>query len=110
MDALLNFTEFVIQALLSLIIWVVIIYAIASWLISFEVINLRNRIVYSIWRALEAVVRPILRPIQRIIPPLGGSIDISPVLLFIVIGGLQRFLIPAFFAWLHGLLGAGVAV
>ena len=53
MDALLNYVEFVVQALISLLIWVVIIYVVLSWLISFDAINMRNRIVYRIAHLLE---------------------------------------------------------
>ncbi|MEO8812574.1 MAG: YggT family protein [Caulobacteraceae bacterium] len=109
MDAILNFLEFVIQALLTLIVWAVVAYAILSWLVAFNVVNLRNRFVYSVSRFLDGVVTPILRPIQRFLPSLGG-IDFSPIILFILIGGAQRYLIPPLFAWLHGLVGGGGAV
>ncbi|HEY5072649.1 MAG TPA: YggT family protein [Caulobacteraceae bacterium] len=106
MDAILNFTEFVIQSLLTLIIWIVIAYAILSWLISFEIVNLRNRFVYRASRFLDGIATPLLRPFRRFLPNLGG-LDFSPILLFIIIGGLQRYLIPPLFAWLHGLVGGG---
>jgi YggT family protein len=103
-DALLNFAEYIIQALLSLIVWAVIIYAVLSWLIAFQVVNLRNPIVYRASRFLDAVVTPMLAPFRRFLPSFGG-LDFSPIILFILIGGIQRYLIPPFFAWLHGLLG-----
>jgi YggT family protein len=103
-DALLNFSEYIIQALLSLIVWVVIAYAVLSWLIAFQVVNLRNPLVYRASRFLEAVVTPMLAPFRRILPNFGGM-DFSPIVLFILIGGIQRYLIPPFFAWLHGLVG-----
>jgi YggT family protein len=108
MDAILNFLEFIIQTLLSLIVWVIVAYAILSWLISFEIINLRNRFVYRISRFLEAVANPLLRPFRRILPTMGG-LDFSPIILFVVIGGAQRYLIPPLFAWLHSLVGAPAA-
>ncbi len=109
MNAILDFAEYIIQGLLQLILFVVIVYAILSWLIAFNVVNLRNNAVWRISRFLEAVSLPLLRPFQRILPNLGGM-DFSPILLFLVIGGVQRFLIPALFAWLHGLVGGGPAV
>jgi YggT family protein len=108
MDAILNFIEFVVQALLSLIIWIIVAYAILSWLISFDIVNLRNRFVYRASHFLEAVARPILAPFRRLLPNMGG-LDFSPILLFILIGGVQRYLIPPFFAWLHGLVAGGGA-
>lgn len=108
MHALIDFTQFVVQTLLTLIVWVVVAYAIMSWLVSFDIVNLRNRIVYRISRFLEAVAGPLLRPFRRFVPTLGG-IDFSPIVLFILIGGLQRYLLPAFFAWLHRLADGGAA-
>ena len=105
MDALLNFSEYIIQTLLSLIVWVVVAYAVLSWLIAFQVVNLRNQFVYRASRFLDSVVTPLLAPFRRVLPSFGGM-DFSPIILFILIGGLQRYLIPPFFAWLHGLLGA----
>jgi YggT family protein len=102
-DALLNFSEYIVQALLSLIVWVVIAYAVLSWLIAFQVVNLRNPLVYRASRFLDSVVTPLLAPFRRILPNFGGM-DFSPIILFILIGGIQRFLIPPFFAWLHHLV------
>jgi len=103
-DALLNFSEYIIQALLSLVVWVVIAYAVLSWLIAFQVVNLRNPFVYRASRFLDAIVTPLLAPFRRVLPSFGGM-DFSPIILFILIGGIQRYLIPPFFAWLHGLVG-----
>ena len=107
MHAILYFAEYIVQGLLTLILWVVIAYAILSWLVAFNVVNLRNRAVWQISRFLEAVARPLLRPFQRLLPSLGGM-DFSPILLFLVIGGVQRYLVPAFFSFLHGLVGPPV--
>ena len=109
MDAILNFVEFVINALLTLIIWIIVAYAILSWLISFDIVNLRNRFVYRASHFLDSVARPILAPFRRLLPAMGG-LDFSPIILFILIGGMQRYLIPPFFAWLHGLVGAGAPI
>ena len=73
-----------IRVVLGLLVWALIINAILSWLVAFDVINLRNRFVANIAYFLEAVTRPILRPIQRFIPPLGG-VDISPIIAILVI-------------------------
>ena len=68
--------------------------AVVSWLIAFDVINLRNRTAYGAVRFLDQVTRPILAPLRRIIPSIGG-LDITPVILIIVITAAQRTLIPA---------------
>ncbi len=105
MNAIIDFAYIIVNGLLSLIVFVIVAYAILSWLIAFNVVNLRNRFVWQISRGLESVARPLLRPIQRVLPSLGGM-DFSPILLFLIIGAMQRTLIPAFFNWLHQLAGA----
>ncbi len=73
-----------VRVVLGLLVWVLIINAILSWLVAFDVINLRTRFVANVAHFLDAVSRPILRPIQRFIPPLGG-VDISPIIAILVI-------------------------
>jgi YggT family protein len=67
---------------IDLYIWVVIIGAMLSWLIAFNVLNTHSRFVYQIADMLYRVTEPALRPIRRVIPNLGG-IDISPVILIL---------------------------
>ncbi len=71
-----------IALVIDLFIWVVIISAIFSWLIAFNVVNTSNRFVYSVGEMLYRVTEPALRPIRRFLPNLGG-IDISPVILIL---------------------------
>lgn len=99
-----SFLYFIVSSLLSLLIWAIIISAILSWLVAFDVINLRNRFVYSVSRFLDAVTAPVLRPFQKIIPPLGG-VDISPIIVILLLQGINRFLLPLIFAPLVAALG-----
>ena len=71
-----------IVLVIDLYIWVVIIGAILSWLIVFNVVNTQNRFVYSVAAMLYRLTEPALRPIRRVLPNLGG-IDISPVILIL---------------------------
>ena len=80
MHAILN----LIDNLISLYIWILLIAVIASWLISFNVINTNNRLVYVIVDFLYRVTEPALRPIRRFLPNLGG-LDISPVILILIL-------------------------
>src|SRR5690348_18133488 len=80
-----------ISLILSLVWWVFLIMIVMSWLISFNVINTRNQFVAGVWRALNQVTEPILRPIRRIVPPMGG-LDLSPIVVFIIIFFLQSFI------------------
>ena len=79
----------VILLVLDLYQWVIIAVAVMSWLIAFDVLNIRQNFVRSIWNALNAVTEPLLRPIRRVLPNLGG-LDISPVILLLIIYFLQR--------------------
>ena len=80
-----------LSLILSLVWWVFLVMIIMSWLISFNVINTRNQFVAGLWRAINQVTDPILRPIRRIIPPMGG-LDLSPIIVFILIFFLQQLI------------------
>lgn len=69
-----------LMSIIGLYIFIIFAWVIASWLVSFGVINLRNPTARSIVSALERLVQPAVRPIQRIIPPMGG-LDLSPIVL-----------------------------
>jgi YggT family protein len=89
---LLNFIAMVI----TLYIWVVIIGAVLSWLIVFDVVNRRNRVVYTIADSLHRLTEPALRPIRRVMPELGG-LDLSPVILILGLVFLRDVVI---YGWL----------
>ena len=89
----LHFVIYVVRGVLNFLVFAIIISAILSWLVAFDVINLRNRFVYNVAHFLDMVTRPILRPFQKIIPPLGG-VDISPIIVILIIQGALRYLIP----------------
>jgi YggT family protein len=99
-----SFLYFIVGALLDLLIWAVIISAILSWLVAFDVVNMRNRFVYNVSRFLDAVTRPVLAPFQKIIPPLGG-VDISPIIAILVIQGARIYLLPLVFRPLIAAIG-----
>jgi YggT family protein len=94
MVAIINFIFFIVGALIGLLIWAIIISAVLSWLVAFNVINLRNPFVYNVTRFLDAVTAPVLRPFRRFIPSLGG-VDISPIIAILVLTGIERYLLPA---------------
>ncbi|OYX36465.1 MAG: YggT family protein [Caulobacterales bacterium 32-69-10] len=79
---------FLIFSLIDLIIFVVIVTAILSWLIAFDVLNVRNPTVNRIVNVLTAITDPLLRPIRRFMPNLGG-IDISPIILLLLLQALK---------------------
>ena len=104
MAALIQFLFVILHYLIQAVIWVIIANAIVSWLIAFDVVNMRNRVVRQIVTFLDAITRPILRPLRRIIPPLGG-IDITPLILIVVLSAADQVLLPALYGWLVTLVG-----
>lgn len=70
---------------------IIIISAIMSWLVAFGVVNVRNQFIRVIVDLLYRVTEPVLRPIRRFLPNLGG-IDISPVVALLLIIVIQHFI------------------
>lgn len=73
-----------VDIILNIYTWLLIAWVVMSWLISFDVINTRNRLVYVVSDFLYRITEPVLRPIRRFVPDIGG-IDISPVILLLLI-------------------------
>jgi len=90
---ILGFIIFIVRKILEFLIWAIIINAIMSWLVAFDVINLRNRLAHNVARFFEAITDPVLRPLRRIIPNLGG-VDITPLIAILIIQGLLIYIIP----------------
>jgi YggT family protein len=84
MDAILISLFQVIDIVLGLVVWALIISAILSWLVAFNVVNLHNQFVSTVGNFLYRLTEPMLRPIRRVVPQF-GSVDISPVILILVI-------------------------
>ena len=72
----------IVGYLISILVTVVIVQFVLSLLISFNVVNLHNDFVAAIWRAVNAILEPVLRPVRRIMPAT-GQIDLSPMVLII---------------------------
>ena len=81
--------NYVVLAVLDLAWWLIIISAIFSWLVAFGVVDMRNGFVAQVGQFLYQITEPMLRPVRRIIPPIGGTIDISPIVVLIAITALQ---------------------
>jgi len=81
-----------LDTVISVYIWLLIASVALSWLVSFNVVNTRNQLVYTIGDFLYRVTEPVLRPIRNLLPNLGG-IDISPIILFLIIILIERVII-----------------
>src|ERR1700761_5327110 len=91
--------------LLGFYVFILIVTAIMSWLVAFSVINVRNDLVRQVLYTLELLTEPVLRPIRRFLPPLGG-LDLSFLVLFILIQLIRMVIIPD----LEDLLGPPVLI
>jgi YggT family protein len=89
---LLNILNF-ISLLLTIYIWLLIVYAVMSWLIAFNVVNTRNQFVHTAQEFLYRITEPVLRPIRRVLPNFGG-LDISPIIVMLIIIFIQDVILP----------------
>ena len=81
--------------IISLYIWILIINAVISWLVAFNILNTSNRFVYSVLDVSHKLTSPALNFIRRYLPNL-GSIDISPVILILGLMFLRNFVFEMF--------------
>ena len=84
------------DSVVTLIIWAVILSAIVSWLVGFNIINVRNRLVYIIVDSLQRITEPLLLPIRRLLPNLGG-IDLSPIVLILLLIFFRNLIFEYFY-------------
>jgi len=81
--------------IITIYLWIIIINAILSWLVAFNVLNTQNRFVFSVLDATYKLTDPALNKIRRFIPTF-GSIDISPVILILILMFLRNLIFEAF--------------
>ena len=80
-----------IDSVINIYIWLIIINAILSWLVAFNVLNTQNRFVFAILNATHQLTDPVLNKIRKFIPNL-GSIDVSPVVLILLLIFIRNLL------------------
>ena len=88
----MNSLLYLIIQIISLYKFVLIIYIITTWLINFNVINTSNRFVYSVMEILYKLSEPSLRIVRKYIPNF-GSIDISPIIVYLALEFFQRLVL-----------------
>lgn len=84
----------IVDVLLQVVWWIIIIQAVLSWLVVFNVINTSNDFVRSFFNALDRLTRPLYAPIRKIMPDFGG-LDFSPVVVLLIIYILRILLAGA---------------
>lgn len=86
---------FLLDSVITIYLWIIIINAILSWLVAFNVLNTQNRFVFSVLDATYKLTDPALNKIRRFIPTF-GSIDISPVILILLLIFLRNIIFEVF--------------
>ena len=84
-----------ILTIINIYFWIILAMVIMSWLVAFGIVNRSNPYVRQIGYALERLTEPLLRPIRRFIPLLGG-IDISPIILILGLVFLRNLMFEIF--------------
>ncbi|KRW96591.1 YggT family protein [Paracoccus sp. MKU1] len=80
-----------LMLILDVVWFVMIAHIIMSWLINFQVLNLRQPLIWQVWSGLNRLLEPIYAPVRSILPNTGG-LDLAPLVVFIIIIILQRAL------------------
>jgi len=79
----------IVDLLLSVLLWIIIIQAVLSWLVAFNVVNTHNDFVRQVLNALNQITEPLYRPIRRIMPDF-GALDFSPMVVMLLIVIVRR--------------------
>lgn len=83
----------ILALLLDVAFMILLVHVIMSWLINFNVLNLRQPMVASIWDGLNRLLQPIYDPIRRMLPNT-GALDLAPLVAFILIIILRDIVLP----------------
>ena len=84
-----------LDSIISIYLWIIIINAVLSWLVAFNILNTQNRFVFSVLDATYKMTDPALNKIRRFIPTF-GSIDVSPVVLILILMFLRNIIFEIF--------------
>ena len=84
-----------LDSVISIYLWVIIINALLSWLVAFNILNTQNRFVFSVLDTTYNLTDPILNKIRRFVPTF-GSIDISPIILILALMFLRNLVFEIF--------------
>ena len=84
-----------LDSVISIYLWVIIINALLSWLVAFNILNTQNRFVFSVLDTTYKLTDPVLSRIRRFVPTF-GSIDISPIILILALMFLRNLVFEIF--------------
>ena len=81
--------------IITIYLWIIIVNAVLSWLVAFNILNTQNRFVFAVLDATYKMTDPVLNKIRRFIPTF-GSIDVSPVILILFLMFLRNIIFEIF--------------
>jgi YggT family protein len=84
-----------LDSIITIYLWIIIVNAVLSWLVAFNILNTQNRFVFSVLDTTYKITDPALNKIRRFIPTF-GSIDISPVILILFLMFLRNIIFEIF--------------
>jgi YggT family protein len=93
MSFLQSIIAYFLIPIVGFLMFVIIIQIIMSWLVAFGVVNLQNPTFRSIYYGLERLVAPMMDPVRRFLPPMGG-LDLSPLVVIFALQWIRGWLLP----------------
>ena len=84
---------YLVSPVLSFLVILIFVWVVMSWLVSFNVINLRNPMMRQIYYGIESIMKPLMAPIQRVLPSFGGM-DFSPIVVLLLLQWLKGYVVP----------------
>ena len=84
-----------LDSIITIYLWIIIVNALLSWLVAFNILNTQNRFVYSVLEVTHKLTDPALNRIRRFLPTF-GSIDISPIILILALMFLRNIIFEIF--------------
>ena len=86
----------ILDLILGVVFFIMLVHVIMSWLISFQILNLRQPFVYQLWDGLNRLLEPIYRPIRKVLPDT-GALDLAPLVAFVIVIALRNIILPGVF-------------
>lgn len=87
---------FILDKALAIFYWIIIIQVVMSWLIAFDVVNIRNQQAQNVIKLMNKITDPVYKPLRRFIPPIAG-IDITPIIVIFGVFILRGSVLPRIF-------------
>jgi YggT family protein len=81
----------ILMLILDVVVFIILAHVIMSWLINFQVLNIRQPLVSQVWHGLNRMLEPLYGPVRRVLPAMGG-LDLAPLVVLIAVYALQIIL------------------